>query len=81
MLETWKIRSPYRIPDTQWEETMRRVRSEFDEMPCMRVTLRQACLLFGLSETVSLWVLSSLAREGFLEQARDGEYGRRTTAL
>jgi hypothetical protein len=56
---------------------MRRVRSEFDEMPCLRVTSRQACMLFGLSETVSLWVLGCLTRDGFLEQSGDGEYLRR----
>lgn len=77
MISSWQIRSPFRIPDEQWHETLRRVRSEFEEMPCLRVTLRQACMLFGLSETVSSWVLSCLMRDGFLEQARDGEYVRR----
>jgi hypothetical protein len=79
MIETWKVRSPFRIPDDQWKETMRRVQCEFNEMPCLRVTLRQACMLFGLSEVVTSWVLSCLARDGFLEQARDGEYVRRPT--
>jgi hypothetical protein len=65
------------MSDRQWKETMRRVRGEFDEMPCLRVTARQACLLFGVSETVSMWVLSCLARDGYLEQARHGEYVRR----
>ena len=81
MLDVWKVRSPFRIPDEEWRETMTRVRAEFEEMPCMRVTLRQACLLFGLSETVSSWVLSCLAREGFLEEGRDGDYIRRGAAL
>jgi len=80
MMETWKVRSPYRIPDDQWQETMRRVRGEFEEMPCLRVTLLQACMLFGLSETVSSWVLSCLTRDGFLEQRRDGDYVRRIVA-
>jgi hypothetical protein len=80
MMETWKVRSPYRIPDDQWQETMRRVRGEFEEMPCLRVTLLQACMLFGLSETVSSWVLSCLTRDGFLEQGRDGDYVRRVAA-
>ena len=80
MMETWKVRSPYRIPDDQWQETMRRVRGEFEEMPCLRVTLLQACMLFGLSETVSSWVLSCLTRDGFLEQGRDGDYIRRVAA-
>ena len=60
---------------------MSRVRGEFEEMPCLRVTPRQACMLFGLSETVSQWVLGCLARDGFLEQARDGEYVRRHAAV
>jgi len=81
MISSWQIRSPFRIPDEQWHETLRRVRSEFEEMPCLRVTLRQACLLFGLSETVSSWVLSCLTRDGFLEQARDGEYVRRAAVV
>jgi hypothetical protein len=59
---------------------MRRVRGEFEEMPCLRVTLLQACMLFGLSETVSSWVLSCLTRDGFLEQGRDGDYVRRVAA-
>ena len=36
-------------------------------------------MLFGLTQTVSLWVLSCLARDGYLEQARFGEYMRRQT--
>jgi hypothetical protein len=81
MISSWQIRSPFRIPDEQWHETLRRVRSEFEEMPCLRVTLRQACMLFGLSETVSSWVLSCLTRDGFLEHSRDGEYVRRATEV
>jgi hypothetical protein len=81
MIQTWKDRSPYRIPDQQWHDTMRRVRCEFDEMPCLRVTLRQACMLFGLSEVVTAWVLSCLTRDGFLEQVRDGQYVRRPTPV
>ena len=80
MIQTWKERSPFRIPDEQWHETMRRVRGEFEEMPCLRVTSRQACMLFGLSEIVSSWVLSCLTRDGFLELARAGEYVRRSSA-
>jgi hypothetical protein len=81
MTRSWQIRSPFRIPDEQWHETLRRVRDEFEDMPALRVTLRQACMLFGLSETVSAWVLSCLTRDGFLEQGRDGEYVRRAAAV
>lgn len=80
MMQTWKVRSPFRLPENEWQETMRRVRGEFEEMPCLRVTLLQARMLFGLSDAVSSWVLSCLTRDGFLEQGRDGEYVRRVAA-
>jgi hypothetical protein len=76
MLESRQSRSPGRIPDVLWDEALTRVRAEFEEMPCLRVTSQQAQMLFGLSETVSLWVLGCLTRDGFLE-ARNGEYIRR----
>lgn len=81
MMQTWKVRSSFRLADDEWQETMRRVRAEFEEMPCLRVTLLQARMLFGLSDTVSSWVLSCLTRDGFLEQGRDGEYVRRVAAV
>ena len=77
MPQPWQSRSLDRIPDALWISTVHRVRSEFEEMPCLRVTPRQACVLFGLSDTLSAWVLDSLARDGFLERARTGEYQRR----
>ena len=67
-----------RIADTEWAGILMRVRAEFEEMPCLRVTREQARALFGLPEPVSEWVLDRLSREGFLE-ARNGEYVRRTT--
>jgi hypothetical protein len=63
-----------------WEATIHRVRSEFDEMPCLRVTRDQACVLFGLAGDASDWILNRLAEEGFLVQTPDGQYLRRTTA-
>ena len=59
---------------------MSRVRAEFDEMPCMRVTCDQARVLFGLSSTVSAWVLGHLVGDGFLEQTAGGEYVRRNAS-
>ena len=79
MLDSWTPRSPLRIPNVQWDQTVSRVRGEFEEMPCLRVTSRQACMLFGLSETVSGWILERLARDGFLELSADGEYVRRSS--
>jgi hypothetical protein len=75
----WHRRSPNRLPDVVWNATVHRVRSEFEEMPCLRVTLEQARLLFGLPSQTSGWVLSRLASDGFLMQTGAGEYVRRKT--
>jgi hypothetical protein len=76
----WQMRSPERMPDGLWQATVTRVRSEFEEMPCLRVTPAQARLLFGLSEKTSDWILHRLEDEGFLIQTDDGQYVRRHTA-
>jgi predicted transcriptional regulator of viral defense system len=70
-------RSPNRMPEPAWEATVTRVRAEFEEMPCMRVTVKQACVLFGLSDAASNWILGRLAHEGFLDRTSSGEYLRR----
>jgi hypothetical protein len=74
---SWHRRSPYRLPDLVWRATVNRIRSEFDEMPSLRVTLKQARRLFGLPEPASAWVLRRLANEGFLTRTPRGEYMRR----
>jgi hypothetical protein len=74
--DDWQSRSPSRLPDPLWQSTLVRVRGEFAEMPCIRVTLEQACALLGLPQTVSSWVLERLAREGFLAKTAQGEYMR-----
>jgi hypothetical protein len=67
-----------RIPDGLWVATLTRVRGEFDEMPCLRVTPDRARVLFGLeSDEVSMLILSRLAGDGFLDQTSSGEYVRR----
>lgn len=73
----WRRRSPYRLPDLVWQATLNRVRSEFEEMPSLRVTLNQAKRLFGLPEPASAWVLRTLTNEGFLVCSPRGEYMRR----
>jgi hypothetical protein len=65
------------MPDEQWLATLTRVRAEFEEMPCMRVTPGQASTLLGLQEPASTWVLERLASEGFLSRTPQGEYMRR----
>ena len=77
MTAQWQTRSPERMPDHVWRATMSRVRSEFEEMPCLRVTRDQARMLFGLYGATSEWVLNRLVEERFLMQTPDGQYVRR----
>jgi hypothetical protein len=72
----WRARSSERLPEREWAATLQRVRAEFYEMPCLRVSPDKARVLFGLAERVTVWVLSRLADDGFLE-CRNGEYMRR----
>ena len=65
------------MSDGEWRATLTRVRGEFEEMPCMRLTPEQARSLFGLREPAVNWVLERLAAEGFLSRTGQGEYVRR----
>jgi hypothetical protein len=78
--KTWRHRSRNRLPDPVWHATIHRVRGEFQEMPCLRVTLDQARALFGLPDRVCEWVLSRLESDGFLGRTASGEYVRQTTS-
>jgi hypothetical protein len=70
-----------RLPDEEWTATLGRVRSEFAEMPCTRVTLEQARAFFGLpDDPASRALLERLAEEGFLIRTQQGEYVRKTAA-
>jgi Fic family protein len=53
-----------------------RVRGEFIEMPGLKLTSQQAQRLWGLDRSICERVLSSLVREGFLEQTTDGGFKR-----
>lgn len=77
--QRWRRRSRERLPDTLWHATVHRVRAEFQEMPCLRVSHAQAKVLFGLPERVCEWVLSRLESDGFLGRTPNGEYVRQTT--
>ena len=68
---------PDRRNDLSRERLLARVRSEFREMPCLRLTLPQLRRLFGLREDVCQRVLATMLREGFLWQDADGRYGTR----
>jgi hypothetical protein len=73
---SWHARSPYRLPDLVWRTAVNRIRSEFEEMPCLHVTLAEARRLFGLPEPAVSWVLRRLTSDGFLRRTRRGEYIR-----
>ena len=77
----WQSRNPRRLSDPLWEAILRRVRGEFDEMPCLRLTPEQAGALMGLPEAASGWVLERLANDGFLYRTHDGLYVRRQSAV
>ena len=76
----WQRRSHERLPDHLWHATVRRVRGEFEEMPCLRVSGAQARALFGLPDRVCAWVLTRLESDGFLGRTPNGEYVRQTSS-
>ena len=76
--QRWRRRSRERLPDALWHATVHRVRGEFEEMPCLRLTMAEARALFGLPERVCTWVLSRLESDGFLGRTPRGEYVRLT---
>ena len=55
---------------------LRRVRSEFKEMPGMRLTLNQAMRLWDLDRPTCCGLLESLVASRFLYQDAFGRYGR-----
>jgi hypothetical protein len=72
----FEARSVERLPQRTWEDTLTRVRSEFDEMPCLRVTPAEARALFGLPGSTCEGVLRRLHEEGFLACTDGGAYMR-----
>jgi hypothetical protein len=55
---------------------LRRVRSEFRELPSMRLTLAQAMRLWNLDRPTCCTVLDSLVASHFLQQDLNGRYAR-----
>ena len=56
------------------DAVLRRVRSEFREMPAMRLTLDQAMRLWDLDRPTCCSVLESLVASHFLQQDRNGRF-------
>ena len=59
------------------DQLLRRIREEFREMPCLRLTDGQASRLFGLIKPVCQRVLGTLVGEGTLWKGADGRYAVR----
>lgn len=55
---------------------LQRIRSEFGEMPGLRLTREQAMRLWSLPAEVCERLFSELERAGFLRRLADGAYGR-----
>lgn len=63
------------------ERIVRRIRSEFEEMPGLCLTLAQARVLFGLEAGCCQRILDELVREGFLVRTRGHQYARRDLSV
>lgn len=53
-----------------------RIRAEFQEMPCLTLTVQQAMRLWHLDQRVCRAVLDSLVRARFLVETRRGAFRR-----
>ena len=58
------------------DAVLRRIRSEFKDMPGMKLTLDQAMRLWSLDRPTCCSVLESLVASHFLQQDRYGRYAR-----
>ena len=58
------------------DELIERIKSEFLEMPGLRLTERQARRLWGLSPAPCAGLLVRLVDSGFLFRTRDGSFMR-----
>ena len=59
---------------------LHRIRSEFNEMPGLRLTPAQAARLWGMERHTSERILDGLALAGFLSKNREGAYLRASGA-
>lgn len=66
--------------EERYRQFVRRVRSEYLEMPGLCLTFDQARRLWALDSTTCGRVLQDLVAEGFVAVSDRGAYVRRTTA-
>ena len=67
---------PDRRDHASREQLLRRVRAEFSEMPCLRLTPAQARRLFGLRPDICDRVLDELVRERTIYKEGEQYRGR-----
>lgn len=70
-----RVRPDRRDPRSR-ELLLGRVRAEFQEMPCLRLTRPQAQRLFGLRVDICERVLATLVRQHEIFLGSDGRYWR-----
>jgi hypothetical protein len=63
------------------EQLVRRIKSEYIEMPGLRLTTEQGARLWGIGVEQCGHVLKVLERRGFLAMRPDGQYGRPAEGL
>ncbi len=56
------------------EETIRRVRAEFLEMPGLKLTISQAQRLWGVDRSTCEALIDELTASRFLSRTRDGAF-------
>lgn len=71
---------PDRRNSASREQLLDRVRAEFKEMPCLRLTCGQAQRLFGMRPDVCERLFATLVGEGTLTCGSDARYGVRADA-
>jgi hypothetical protein len=57
-----------------------RIRGEFLELPCLRLSLQQASRLFGVEKDECMGILQHLVDTRFLKKTNDGSYIRQACA-
>ena len=62
--------------DASTSSVVELIRAEYDEMPCLSLTLPQAARLWGLTVSESEHALSMLVQNGFLLRDTKGCYRR-----
>ena len=66
-------RTPEELSEMNVEKLAERIRAEFNEMPGMVLTIRQASKFFGVDQDVMRSVTERLVESDFLRLSRKGE--------